>query len=554
MAFTELLSSFRDLLSSFSPFHATILLGLVSVYLLTLGTYRLFFSPISHIPGPKLAALTWLYEFYYDIILGGQYTFKIISLHDQYGPVIRINPSEVHVGDPDFHSELYAGGTRRRQKWRFFTKQFGADESALSTVDHDHHRVRRAAVAPFFSTQSVRRLQPVVEERVDALLERLKGVQGGVVDLMYPFSAFTNGKSSTTVWPECGELTEIDVIEEYAFAKSHKLIEDPTYGREVTDAMLNGTHYGKWIQHIEVVLKFINALPEAVSAAMVPGWAGFLKMKRDIRTQIAEIKATENTEKWQFDVDHPTIFHEMLGSKVLPPEEKTVQRLAQEGQILVQGGTLTTSWTLAVATFHLLDKPEMLKRLRDELVKVIPDSNSVVPLAELEGMPYFRAVVKESFRLGFGTSGRLTRVAPDETLVYTDKETGRRYEIPPGVPVGMTTYKTVTDEKLFPDPFGFHPERWLGEGAEQRLERYYTIFGGGSRMCLGMALAQAELYLMLAKMFRVWGCEGDRRDGDVGVIKLFETTVRDCEMAADYFIPIPWTGTKGIRATFEVFE
>jgi hypothetical protein len=193
MAFADLLSSFWDIISSFSLVHASILLALWSLYLIALGTYRLYFSPISHIPGPKLAAATWLYEFYYDIVLGGQYTFKIISLHEQYGPIIRINPSEVHVGDPDFYPEVYASGTRRREKWRFFTKQFGADDSALSTIDHDHHRVRRAAVAPFFSTQSVRRLQPVIEERVDALLDRLRGTRG-VVDLMYPFSAFTNGE------------------------------------------------------------------------------------------------------------------------------------------------------------------------------------------------------------------------------------------------------------------------------------------------------------------------------------------------------------------------
>lgn len=63
-----------------------------------------------------------------------------------------------------------------------------------------------------------------------------------------------------------------------------------------------------------------------------------------------------------------------------------------------------------------------------------------------------------------------------------------------------------------------------------------------------MALAQAELFLMLAKFFRRWGGggivdgsdEGDRRPGDVGVIKIFETTVRDCQMASDYFIPMPY--------------
>jgi hypothetical protein len=182
-----------DLLNSLTISHLYIVLSIYAVYLAALATYRLYLSPISHVPGPKLAALTWAYEFYHDIVLGGQYTHKIIALHRRYGPVVRINPLEVHIGDPAFHPELYAAHPRRREKWRFFTKQFGADDSALATVDHDHHRLRRAAVAPFFSTQSVRRLQPVIEERVDALLDRLRGLRG-VVDLMYPFSAFTNGE------------------------------------------------------------------------------------------------------------------------------------------------------------------------------------------------------------------------------------------------------------------------------------------------------------------------------------------------------------------------
>ena len=93
------------------------------LYSVLLALYRLRFSPIAHIPGPKLAAVTQFYEFYYDIILGGQFTFKIIQLHRQYGAVVRINPWEVHVAEHDFHSELYCSSARRREKWSFWTKQ-----------------------------------------------------------------------------------------------------------------------------------------------------------------------------------------------------------------------------------------------------------------------------------------------------------------------------------------------------------------------------------------------------------------------------------------------
>jgi len=40
---------------------------------------------------------TGRYEMYYDTWLGGQYEFKIIELHKQYGPIIRISPWELRI-------------------------------------------------------------------------------------------------------------------------------------------------------------------------------------------------------------------------------------------------------------------------------------------------------------------------------------------------------------------------------------------------------------------------------------------------------------------------
>lgn len=57
------------------------------LYLVTRSIYRLYFSPLSHIPGPRLAALTKWYEAYYEIVLSGQYSFHIDELHDKYGNI-----------------------------------------------------------------------------------------------------------------------------------------------------------------------------------------------------------------------------------------------------------------------------------------------------------------------------------------------------------------------------------------------------------------------------------------------------------------------------------
>lgn len=271
-----------------------------------------------------------------------------------------------------------------------------------------------------------------------------------------------------------------------------------------------------------------------------------MKLKNDILNQISDIKATQGTKRWELDVSHPTIFHELLSSELLPQAEKAAPRLAQDGQILVQGGTLTTSWTLSLALFHLCNRPSTLKKLRDELFEALPDVNAVVPIAQLENLPYLRAVVKESLRYGVGTSSRLSRIAPDESFDIADCDTGKSYHIPANTVISMSPYRTIMDETIFPDPFGFHPERWLDE--DERLDKYLIMFGGGTRICLGMALAQAELFLMLAKLFRRWGSggatdrdlDGDKREGDVGAFTIFETTVRDSMMASDYFIPLPY--------------
>lgn len=67
-------------------------LGLLQTALILLGGWtvfesvrRLFFHPLAHIPGPKLAALTWWYEFYYDVVQPAKYVFKIQDLHKRYG-------------------------------------------------------------------------------------------------------------------------------------------------------------------------------------------------------------------------------------------------------------------------------------------------------------------------------------------------------------------------------------------------------------------------------------------------------------------------------------
>lgn len=59
--------------------------ALVLAYFVARSTYRLFFHPLSNIPGPKFAAISYLPEFYYDVIRRGMYMWEIERMHQKYG-------------------------------------------------------------------------------------------------------------------------------------------------------------------------------------------------------------------------------------------------------------------------------------------------------------------------------------------------------------------------------------------------------------------------------------------------------------------------------------
>lgn len=141
------------------------------------------------------------YESYFDVIKNGQYTFEIRRMHEKYGPIIRINPYELHVETPDFYDELFAGSGKIRNRWAWSTSHFGIPLSVFGTLDHNTHRLRRAAIQPFFSKRSVRSLQPIVDERLDKFMQRFIDFYelGETMTISLGFAAFTNGHFSPCV-------------------------------------------------------------------------------------------------------------------------------------------------------------------------------------------------------------------------------------------------------------------------------------------------------------------------------------------------------------------
>jgi len=72
-----------------------LLTTIVVLYACGVTIYNLYFSPLAGFPGPKVAAATGYYEFYYDFFKKGTYIFEIEQMHKKYGlsvrPLISIN-------------------------------------------------------------------------------------------------------------------------------------------------------------------------------------------------------------------------------------------------------------------------------------------------------------------------------------------------------------------------------------------------------------------------------------------------------------------------------
>lgn len=116
-------------------------------------------------------------------------------------------------------------------------------------------------------------------------------------------------------------------------------------------------------------------------------------------------------------------------------------------------------------------------------------------MPELEKLPYLSAVIHEGLRLANPVTHRVVRQFPDKTFEY------KGYILPPNTTIGMSPNLVHFNEENFPEPQVFKPERWLGPDAA-RLQRYLISFSRGPRGCLAIVLARAELFIILASVFR----------------------------------------------------
>ncbi|KAI8965300.1 cytochrome P450 family protein [Daldinia sp. FL1419] len=486
---------------------------LACIYILGLVFYRLFWSPLARIPGPRLAALTYWYECYYDVFQPAQYVFKIKELHKTYGPIIRITPTEVSIADPDFVDYIYSPGSgHKRDKDFQKVKALGINTSIGGAVSHDLHRRRRDALNPFFSHRGVVKFASKLEEKIQQVENQFLQAEKSarVVNLSDIYFGFAS-----------------DVVNEYCIGRNENLVEDLALAhsrRENVSGVLRAVKFNlqfSWVRDL------MRRLPPSIGARMTPpGIRDMIRFRIRIRNEIQSLFDKKPESDGSGGV---SIFQELRDSSALPDSEKSPQRLEDEATLLVMAGTQSTQSSLTLAHYHLLANSAIMSKLRDELA-----SHPSSTLTELEQLPYLNGIIQEAHRLSFGLTGRNARVSPDLPITYSDKTTGRTFILPAGTSVSTSTLLVHANEEIFPNALVFDPERWLGpEGATRR--KYQLAFSKGPRICIGMHLANAEMAIALAAMAR-WDMD------------LFETDERDVAFLHDYHIATSKLNSDGVKA------
>ncbi|XP_047225844.1 sterol 26-hydroxylase, mitochondrial-like isoform X1 [Girardinichthys multiradiatus] len=181
---------------------------------------------------------------------------------------------------------------------------------------------------------------------------------------------------------------------------------------------------------------------------------------------------------------------------------------------LLLAGVDTTSNTLTWALYQLSKNPEIQDRLYEEVSTLVP-ADRIPTAAEVTGMLFLRAVVKETLRM--------YPVVPTNARIITEKPISvSGFQFPKNTSFTFCHYAISHDENTFPESFKFKPERWLRDG-RQRPNPFGSIpFGYGVRSCVGRRIAELEMYLVLFRLIRQFEVEPDPT---VGELKSINRTV-----------------------------
>ncbi|CAO1429463.1 unnamed protein product [Diamesa hyperborea] len=190
--------------------------------------------------------------------------------------------------------------------------------------------------------------------------------------------------------------------------------------------------------------------------------------------------------------------------KLLKVDKKVAIIMASD---MIFAGVDTTSAATIGTLYCLAKNPEKQDKLRQEILTLLPEKDSVLCPEKLKNLPYLRAVMKEGLRMYSPAPSNLRKTGQNIVL--------QGYQIPKDVNIGMSLLQIYNNDKYFGNSKDFIPERWLRNVDEKTCPHSlklthsfgYLPFGFGPRMCVGKRIAEMEIEVFLARLIRSYRVE-----------------------------------------------
>ncbi|MCD7461298.1 hypothetical protein HAX54_045854 [Datura stramonium] len=177
-------------------------------------------------------------------------------------------------------------------------------------------------------------------------------------------------------------------------------------------------------------------------------------------------------------------------------EDKQINALLME---LYSAGTETTITTVEWTLVELLKNPQAMKKLRDEIARVLTTDDdrkiTIVRELNLPNLPYLDACMKETLRLH-----------PPAPLLFPHRAVQTcevmGYRIPRDTQIIVNVWKMARDSEYWDDPSSFKPERFLVDpNLDYKGQDFEFIpFGSGRRICAGQSVALRMLPMIIGTL------------------------------------------------------
>lgn len=294
-------------------------------------------------------------------------------------------PNELSFANPAAWDDIYSNSAGsnghafpKSQTWHGSLGHKDSPESIFTKPDFREHARQRRFLDPAFTERAVLQQEPIIHQYVDLCISKLRE----------RITASRSRHLATDLVPWLNFIM-FDIIGELGFGESFGCLDKCEYEEWMSsmNGAVKATYFMISIRHYSIALsRFLFwLLPAAIP--------GIKKQQEDHHNQAA----AKVRRRLESEVERPDIVSQMLRSKD-GKEGLSMGELLENAKLFIVAGSETTVTVLTGIFFHLIENPECLKKLKDE-VRGAFGSLQEMSLTELKKLEYLDAVIHEGLRM-----------------------------------------------------------------------------------------------------------------------------------------------------------